>query len=304
MRLLTSQSAWCGTETVLALGMFDGVHEGHAQLIRTANHLAALHDLQSVVLTFDTHPLEVLSPKNAPGALSNRAEKVCQIASLRPNALIMRPFDADYAALLPEAFVKELSETLKPRFIVVGFNYSFGHKGMGTPDTLIEFGKRYGFETVIVGAVEIGDEPVSSTRIRRALSEGDVQLAQTLLGRPYTICGVIKKGKGLGHTLGFPTANLSIPVKKASLPRGVYAAKVWMEGDTYNAVLNIGKHPTTPDGEPSIEVHLLDAKGDFYGKHMRIELLEFLRPEKKFDSLDDLKAQIARDKQNTERFFS
>lgn len=295
MKIFTHESQWGGGETVVALGMFDGVHEGHAQLIRRANHLAALYDLESVVLTYVTHPLSVLAPEKAPRALSTREEKVVQIAALKTDALILRPFTKDYAALEPEEFVSRMVRHLRPRHIVVGFNYSFGARGRGTPEMLVQLGKRFGFETHIVDAVSLGGETVSSTRVRTALETGDMALCSALMGRNYTISGVISRGKQLGRTLGFPTANLSWPKHKALPPRGVYAAYAWIEGERYGAALNIGKHPTAPEGEPTLEAHLLDFNGDVYGKHMRLELVKFLRGEVKFESLDALKAQIAQD---------
>lgn len=298
MKLLTKETRWNGGETVVALGMFDGVHEGHAQLIRRANHLAALYDLSSVVLTYDAHPLSVLAPEKAPRALSTRAEKVAQIARLRADALVLRPFTAAYAALEPEAFVRQLTDTLHPRHIVIGFNYSFGARGRGTPQLLRELGEKYGFETHIVDAVRVAGDTVSSTRVRAALEAGDVALCTALLGRYYTVSGEIMHGKQLGRTLGFPTANLDWPGMKALPPRGVYAAYAWIEGERYGAALNIGRHPTAPEGAPTLEAHLLDCHQELYGKHMRLELVAFLRGEQKFDSLDALKAQITRDAQN------
>lgn len=295
MKLLTRERQWDGGETVLALGMFDGVHEGHAQLIRQANHLAALYDQSSVVLTYGTHPLSVVAPEKVPRALSTRAEKVVQIARLRPDALVLRPFTAAYAALEPEAFVQRLAECLHPRHIVVGFNYSFGAHGRGTPQLLRALGETYGFETHIMDAVNIGGEPVSSTRVRAALEAGDLPLCTALLGRYYTISGEIMHGKQLGRTLGFPTANLDWPETKALPPRGVYAALAWIEGECYGAALNIGRHPTVPEGAPTLEAHLLDCNRELYGKPMRLELVEFLRGERRFESLDALKAQVATD---------
>lgn len=295
MKIITHESRWNGGETVVALGMFDGVHAGHAQLIRHANHLAALYDLESVVLTYGAHPLRVLAPEKAPRALSTREEKAVQIAALKTDALILRPFTKAYAALEPEEFVRRMVKHLHPRHIVVGFNYSFGARGKGTPEMLRALGKRYGFVTHILDAVSMDGETVSSTRVRAALESGDMALCSALLGRHYTISGVIARGKQLGRTLGFPTANLRWPKEKALPLRGVYAAYAWIEGERYGAALNIGKHPTAPEGEPTLEAYLLDFAGDVYGKHMRLELVKFLRGEVKFESLDALKAQIAQD---------
>lgn len=303
MRLLTREAQWQGGETVVALGMFDGVHLGHAALIRKANALAALHDLHSVVLTYDAHPLAVIHPERVPCALTTREEKVSAIAHLRPDALVMRPFDAPYAALPPEAFVRALCSTLRVRHMVIGFNYSFGAKGAGNPETLLALGGKYGFTTHVVGAVEVDGLPVSSTRIREALSRGDMALCEKLLGRPYSIGGQIVQGKQLGRKLGFPTANLHFPRRKALPPFGVYAAFAWIEKQRYPAVINIGQHPTAPEGQGTIEAHLIDAKEDLYGKSMHLDIKQFLRTEQKFASLDALKAQIAKDTARAKEFL-
>lgn len=304
MKLLTHEALWQGPETVVALGTFDGVHVGHARLIRKANHLAALYDLQSVVQTFSNHPLEALAPQRVPPMLTTRAEKIAAISAYRPDAMVMRPFDREFASRSPEAFVRSLVETLRPRHVVVGFNYTFGEHGAGTPQTLCELGRHFGFETHVVDAVLRGTEPVSSSRIRAALRAGRMGEATDMLGRPYSLCGMVVHGKHLGHELGFPTANIAWPQGKAIPPKGVYFARVWMEGLPYLAVLNIGTHPTAPEGPPSMEAHLLDFEGDLYGKHLRAELWRFSRPERRFESLDALKAQIGRDLELTRAFFN
>lgn len=303
MKLLTHEAQWQGPQTVVALGMFDGVHIGHAQLIRVANHLAALHDLKSVVETFSNHPLAVIAPERVPPMLTTRSEKIATIGGYRPDALVIRPFDAAFAALSPEAFVGSLVETLRPLHIVVGFNYTFGKLGAGTPQMLGDLGKRFGFETHVVGAVSQGGETVSSTRVRALLQAGRMEEVTRMLGRPYALSGEVVRGKQLGRRLGFPTANLCWPKDKAIPPKGVYFARVWMEGAPYVAVLNIGTHPTAPEGAPSIEAHLIDFAGDLYGKHLRAELWHHKRTERRFESLEALKTQVAEDRDATVRFF-
>ena len=208
MKLLTHESQWRGGETVIAFGMFDGVHEGHAMLMRKANELAALHDLTSVVYTFSSHPMATYAPQYVPPQLETRSEKVQAIAQLGVNVAVLRPFDKAYAARSPEEFVRSFVETLHPRHVVIGFNYSFGAKGAGKTKDMIELGRKYGFETHVVDEITIDDMPVSSTRIRKAVLEGDMEEAMKLLGRPYALCGVVEHGKKLGRKLDFPTANL------------------------------------------------------------------------------------------------
>lgn len=174
MILLTHERQWRGGETVVAFGMFDGVHEGHAQLMRKANELAALHDLKSVVYTFSSHPMATYAPEKVPPQLETRSEKVRSIARLGIDAAVLRPFDRTYAAQTPEEFVRSFVDALHPKHVVVGFNYSFGCKGAGKADDMRRFGEQYGFETHVVDEVQIGGEPVSSTRVRAAVTKGDM----------------------------------------------------------------------------------------------------------------------------------
>ena len=170
MKLLTHETQWRGGETVVAFGMFDGVHEGHAKLMRTANELAALHGLTSVVYTFSSHPMATFAPESVPPQLYTRSEKIQAIARMGIDVAVLRPFDRAYAALSPEAFVRSFCEALHPRFVVIGFNYSFGCKGAGKAQDMIRLGKTFGFETRVVDEVQLDGEPVSSTRTRAAIA--------------------------------------------------------------------------------------------------------------------------------------
>lgn len=305
MILLTHESQWRGGQTAIAFGMFDGVHEGHAQLMRTANELAALHDAASVVYTFSSHPMATYAPQSVPPQIHTRSEKIRAIARMGVDVAVLRPFDRGYAAQTPEEFVRAFTKALHPRDVIIGFNYSFGCRGAGKANDMIGLGKKYGFETHVVDEVRIGGKPVSSTRIRAAITAGDMELVSRLLGRVYTISGVVQRGKQLGRTLDFPTANLRIPEGKAIPPRGVYAALAWVKGGWYPAAVNIGTHPTAPEGAPTIEANLLDWKGgEFYGCHMRLCLYTRLREEKKFDSLEALRAEVMRNREQVRAYFA
>lgn len=305
MKLLTHERQWRGGDTVVAFGMFDGVHEGHARLMRTANELAALHDLTSVVYTFSSHPMATFAPDRVPPQLETRSEKVRAIALLGVDAAVLRPFDRTYAALSPEEFVRSFAEALHPRHVVIGFNYSFGCKGAGKAEDMIRLGKTFGFETHVVPEVRIGGLPVSSTRIRAAVSEGDMEEAEKLLGRPYELCGVVEHGKQLGRRLDFPTANLRWDRRKALPPKGVYAALAFVRGAWYMAAVNIGEHPTAPGGKMTVEANLIGYEGgEFYGCHMRLLLCRRLRAEKKFDSLQALREEVMRNRTQTIAYFS
>ena len=304
MILLTHERQWRGGETVVAFGMFDGVHEGHAQLMRKANELAALHDLKSVVYTFSSHPMATYAPDRVPPQLETRSEKIRSIAQLGIDAAVLRPFDRAYAAQSPEAFVQAFVDALHPKHVVIGFNYSFGRMGAGKAEDMRRFGEKYGFETHVVDEVQIGGLPVSSTRVRAAVAQGNMEEAARLLGRPYAICGVIQRGKQLGSRLDFPTANLLWPKEKAIPPKGVYAARAYVAEAWYIAAVNVGTHPTAPGGPPTIEANLLDYEGgSLYGHHMRLLLCSFVRSEKKFDSLEALRDEVMKNREQVRTYF-
>lgn len=304
MKLLTHEQQWRGGETVIAFGMFDGVHEGHAMLMRRANELAALHDLTSVVYTFSSHPMATFAPDRVPPQLETRSEKVHAIAQLGVDVAVLRPFDRAYAALSPEEFVKSFVDTLHPRHVVIGFNYSFGCKGAGKAHDMIELGRKYGFETHVVDEVQIDGLPVSSTRIRGEIAKGDMEEAARLLGRPYALCGTVEHGKKLGRRLDFPTANLCWDASKAMPPKGVYAALAYVREDWYMAAVNIGEQPTAPGGKLTVEANLIGYEGDeFYGCHMRLLLYKYLRGEKKFESLEELRAAVMNNREETKAYF-
>lgn len=304
MKLLTHERQWQGGETVVAFGMFDGVHEGHAKLMRTANEIAALHGLTSVVYTFSSHPMATYAPERVPPELNTRSEKIHAIAKMGVDVAVLRPFDRAYASQPPEQFVRSFVEALHPKHVVIGFNYSFGSKGAGKAKDMIRLGQEMGFETHVVDEVQMDGEPVSSTRVRAAIAGGDMELAMRLLGRPYALSGVVQHGKKLGRRLDFPTANLCWPKKKAIPPNGVYAAMAYVRGEWYRAAVNIGSHPSVPGGGATIEANLIDYEGgEFYGCHMRLLLFKQLREEKKFDSLEALRAAVMENREETAAYF-
>lgn len=305
MKLLTHERQWRGGETVVALGMFDGVHEGHAMLMQKANELAALHGLTSVVYTFSSHPMATFAPDRVPPQLETRSEKVYEIAQQGVDVAVLRPFDRAYAALSPEEFVRSLAQTLHPRHIVIGFNYSFGAKGAGKAQDMIALGEKYSFETHVVDEVQMDGLPVSSTRIRGEVAKGDMEEAMRLMGRPYALCGVVEHGKKLGRKLDFPTANLRWDACKALPPKGVYAALAYVREDWYMAAVNIGEHPTAPGGSRmTVEANLIGYEGEeFYGCHMRLLFYKRLRGEKKFESLDALREAVMQNREETIAYF-
>ena len=305
MKLLTHENQWKGGETVVALGMFDGVHRGHEQLMLRANQLAREAGLTSVVYTFSTHPMATFAPERVPLQLDTRVERIRCIARTGVDAAVLRPFDGAFAALSPRAFVQLIAQTLHPRHVVIGFNYSFGSKGAGKAEDMIRLGTEYGFETHVVSEVSAYGAPVSSTRIRGVVAKGDMEAACEMLGRPYQICGIVKAGKKLGRTLDFPTANLSYPEGKVLPPCGVYAARATIRGEEYIAAVNIGRHPTAPGGGETIEANLIDYEGgECYGCHMRIELFRRIREERRFDSLELLREEVMKNREQVRAYFA
>lgn len=304
MKLLTHERQWHGGKTVVAFGMFDGVHEGHAQLMLKANQLAMEHGLTSVVYTFSSHPIATFAPERVPVQLDTRSERIRSIAQLGVGVAVLRPFDEEFAARSPEEFVRSFCKALHPAHVVIGFNYSFGCKGAGKAEDMVRLGKAYGFETHVVPEVQLGGQPVSSTRVRAAIAAGEMQQARELLGRPYSLCGVVIPGKQLGRRLDFPTANLTWPKGKAIPPKGVYAARAYLRGEWHIAAVNIGSHPTAPGGDPTIEANLIDyAGGECYGCHMRLELYERIREERKFDSLEALREEVMKNREQVRAYF-
>ncbi len=304
MKLLTHESQWRGGETVVALGMFDGVHRGHAQLMQRASELARADGLTSVVYTFSSHPMATFAPERVPLQLDTRSERIASIARQGIDVAVLRPFDRDYAALSPEAFVRSLCDALHPRHVVIGFNYSFGSKGAGKAQDMIRFGEAFGFETHVLDAVVLDGAPVSSTRIRALISQGEMEAAAALLGSAYQVSGIVKPGKQLGRTLDFPTANLAYPRGKALPPSGVYAALATVRGEVYRAAVNIGSHPTAPGGGETIEANLIGYGGaDCYGCHMRLEFFCRIREERKFDSLEALREEVLRNREQVSAYF-
>ncbi len=280
----------------VAIGVFDGVHRGHEALIRRAMAEAKALDGTAVVLTFDPHPARILRPESAPHLLTSAAHKEHLIAASGCPFLLVVKFDAEFSAQSPSAFIEALARPENSlRCLCVGHQWAFGRNRAGNVDLLRSLGTRHGFTTVEIEPVRSGGETISSTRIRRAIESGDFAAASELLGRDYTILGTVRHGAQLGGKIGFPTANLAAHNEQFP-PDGVYAVRAHLRGVGYSGVANIGTRPTV-DGHSGriLEVHLFDYSGDCYDADMEVRFVAFLRPEKKFESVEALKGQIARD---------
>ena len=290
----------------LAIGVFDGVHLGHQAVIGRA--VADSHrerDAAAVVVTFDPHPLRVLRPESAPRLLTSTRHKFQFFAALGATHCLALPFDATFAATPPEEFITALATADRPlREICVGYNWSFGHGRSGNLDLLNRVGERRGFVVVGLPSVTVGGETVSSTLIRQAVETGDLARAAQLLGREFTILGTVVAGQQLGRKLGFPTANLAAHNEQFP-PDGVYAVEASWRGKIYPGVVNLGCRPTVaePGGERLLELHLFDFGAEIYGDDVEVCFRRFLRPERRFANLDELRAQIARDSEQARQSF-
>lgn len=284
-----------GPATAVALGVFDGIHLGHRAILETAVAEARRASLTAVACTFDPHPMEVLHPDRAPLPITTPEERLALIAATGIETTVVLRFTRELAAVEPEAFVKDvLVGRLRAREVVVGFNHRFGRGARGDAALLQALGGRLGFRAHIVPPLTLDGEAVSSTAVRSALGRGDVEAAARFLGRPYAVGGKVVRGAGRGRTIGFPTANLKVD-RAPLIPTGVYACRVSIEGAWHPAVANVGVRPTFGESPLAVEAHVLDFTDDLYGLHLEVAFVARLRDERRFDSVEALVAQIARD---------
>jgi riboflavin kinase / FMN adenylyltransferase len=282
---------------VVAIGNFDGIHLGHQFVIAEAGALARVANAPHAVLTFEPHPRSVFQPNAAPFRLTPFRVKAELLRGLGVGLLYNLHFDLEFAALSAEDFVRQvLVGGLGLREAVVGYDFVFGHRRQGNAALLTRMGEALGFGVTIVEPVQQGSEIYSSTRIRALLVEGKPRAAAALLGRPWEIDGRVEQGDRRGRTIGFPTANIELAdyLRPAA---GVYAvrAAIGRDGAWRDGVANLGLRPTFGGSDLRLEVHLFDFAGDLYGRHLRVALVDYIRPERKFAGLDALKAQIAAD---------
>ena len=282
----------------LAIGVFDGVHRGHQAVISTSARHAQAANGTPVVVTFDPHPMKVLRPHDAPHLLTATKHKVALIRNLGVAHLLIITFDKQFAATEPEDFVQELVTHSRPlREICVGHEWSFGKHRRGNLILLKKLGTQFHFEVVGIPAVALGNgEIVSSTAIRHAVEAGDLAKAAEMLGREYTILGTVVRGDNLGKQIGFPTANLSAHSEQFPT-NGVYLAEARINAAVHNGVVNLGTRPTVSGGksERVLEIYLFDFDRDIYGEDIELRFVRYLRPERKFESLEELVRQIELD---------
>ena len=281
---------------VVTIGNFDGHHLGHRVLLETVVRTARTFDGTAIVLTFDPHPIKVLAPHVHLRFLTSPEEKLRRFETAGIDEVIFLEFTETLAAMMPEEFTESiLCRRLGIKELFVGEHFAFGKGRSGRIADLERFGAAYGFKVHPMKPVTLNGGIISSTRIRNLIQEGRMQEATSLLGRPYGIGGTVVQGRQQGQALGWPTANLKVPPDRVLPPDGVYAVRVSLESSAYDAIAYIGTRPTFGAGERLIEVNLLDQQRNLYGRDLFVEFIERLRGDHRFDSPDELSAQIGRD---------
>lgn len=280
---------------VIALGMFDGVHLGHATVIRHAIDTAKKIGGTSIVFTFSNHPLSIIAPENAPLIIGSKNLRREIFADMGVDVLIEIPFTKELSKKSPEEFLELLQDKIAPAYVVTGQNYTFGRFGRGNGRMLLREGENYGFKAEVCQTFTIDRKTVSSTRIRALIAAGDLNSANQLLGRNFTYAGEVVNGDKRGRKIGFPTANLEIADNRAMLPNGAYIVRVKVRDKFYNGIANIGDNPTFKVARRRLEVFIDNFSGDIYGEEIFVSFIDKLRDEKTFSSVEELKAQLNED---------
>lgn len=289
---------WLPNGSTVTVGSFDGVHRGHQAVLQEIDRRARAAGRASILVTFDPHPLEVVNPEAAPPLLTTGAERLEVLVQSPLDYVLLLRFDRYLAGLTPEEFVKQvLLERCDVRELVIGHDHGFGRGRSGDVETLRQLGQVHGFAVDVVDPVDHAGQHVSSSRIRRAVTGGDLATAALMLGRPYSVIGRVGEGQRRGRQIGVPTINLSeLPHRKLLPPDGVYAVRVEWRGGGAGGMMNQGPRPTFEDGRRVLEAHIFGFEGDLYGEWVRIEWVERLRDIQRFDSLEQLQKQLQRDR--------
>lgn len=291
------------SKCILSIGTFDGLHIGHQKIIKKLVKLAGEHDQAATILTFFPHPRRVLQKERELKLIDTLDEKKKLLKTLGVDNLIIHPFSKSFSRLSAREFCRDiLADQLKVGNLLIGYDHRFGKNREATTDDLITFGKLYDFTVQIIPAQLSNEITVSSTKVRKAIEEGDFEQVHQFLGRFFELQGTVIKGEGIGRTIQFPTANIQINESyKIIPPRGVYLVKVQTDSNRWGGMMNIGIRPTLEGENQTLEVHLFDCESDLYNKKLRISFLQKIREEQKFDSIEELKNQLEKDKEICKR---
>lgn len=293
-----------GRPTAVTIGVFDGVHRGHQHLVRLLLERARQEGLASVAITFNPHPRTVIRPGTAVTYLTSLEERVELLQGLGLDAVAVLPFTSELAQLSPHEFLTMLTEELDMRLLIVGPDFALGRNRSGTVSVMRASGEKLGFSVEVAPLLTEGDEKVGSTAVRHALALGDLERVTRLLGRPFSLRGPVVPGDNRGRSLGFPTANIAIGLDRALPAYGIYVTRAHVREGTYQSCTSIGVRPTFDvEPRPTVETYIIDFDEDIYGEELSIELLHRLRGELRFDSVDDLVAQMHRDIKDTKDWF-
>jgi riboflavin kinase/FMN adenylyltransferase len=290
---------------VLAIGEFDGVHMGHQEVIKRARARADSLHISASIMTFHPHPREVLGQCKYTNLLTPVMAKMSLLEQLGVDDAYLVSFNPDFMKVTPEEFVENMLIPMQVNTVIVGFDFTFGFRGAGTPDNLCELAKGR-FAVEVIRPFHQNGYKVSSTMVRHHLNLGEVKQANALLGRPYSVIGKVVTGDGRGRTIGFPTANIDLSASFVIPALGVYAIRCHVSGRTYNGVMNVGKKPTFVENleKTTLEAHLFDFSESIYGREVSIDFIAYIRPERKFPSIAELVAQISQDAEQAKQLFA
>ncbi len=303
MKIIKTTDFTIKEPTAVTLGNFDGIHIGHQQLIKTVKEYADQEGLTSVVFSFAPHPVIVVNKKDNFYTILSENEKHYTIEKLGIDVLVEYPFTTEFAEMHHEEFMKMLYQTTNFKVLVVGENYCFGKNRLGTYASLKQFGNTIGAEVIKIPNVIDCDLRVSSTRTRQCIEDANFTEANRLLDKPYFIKGMVEHGKKIGRTIGFPTANLKPPARKLIPPDGVYVTRTQVGDKTYGSVTNIGKNPTIEGTKRTVETCLFDFAGDLYGQEIIVSFYAYIRGDRKFANVEQLKEQINRDSEYAREYL-
>lgn len=284
----------------IALGSFDGLHLGHLSLIEKAKDLAVKNNGKSIIFTFKNHPRKFLNTTNKIQLIMTNEEKIDILQNEEVDIIAFKVFDEKIMKMMPDEFIRWLCKSYNVKGIIVGFNFKFGYKNLGDVETLEKFQEEYKYKLYVMKPYTMQDEIISSTSIRKELLDGNVKKAFNMLSRPYMLSGKVIDGKKLGRTIGFPTANLEINKEKVIPKKGVYYTNVKIDEKTFKGITSVGNNPTVNGQELTLETYILNFNEDIYGKEIKVYFIDRIRDEIKFNNINELVAQLKKDKKFAE----